>query len=54
MEQLFGVLKQDGTTAAYRDRMFDFDTLQDRLESDELLAHGATYDAAHFEQAGSK
>ncbi|MSP51383.1 MAG: carboxyvinyl-carboxyphosphonate phosphorylmutase [Alphaproteobacteria bacterium] len=49
MERYFATLKRDGTTQTFRPQMFDFDTLQDRLETSELLARGKSYDADRFE-----
>ena len=50
-EQFFGVLKRDGATAGYRDRMFDFAGLNQRLGIEDLLADGARYDPSGQEAA---
>ena len=44
-QEFLGVLKRDGTTNAYRDRMLDFGGLNAVLGIDELKATGARYDA---------
>ena len=49
MESYFATLKADGTTSGMRDDMLDFQGLQERLGTDEMLATGARYDAANFE-----
>ena len=48
MESYFATLKADGTTAAMRDVMLDFQGLQERLGTDEILAEGARYDASNY------
>ncbi len=45
----FASLKQHGSTEPYRDRMYDFTTLNGVLGTDALLAQGKLYDAANFE-----
>ena len=42
-------LRQHGTTQPYRNRMLDFDQLQDLLGTASVLEAGAQYDAANFE-----
>jgi 2-methylisocitrate lyase-like PEP mutase family enzyme len=42
-------LRQHGTTQPYRNRMLDFDQLQDLLGTAAVLEAGAQYDAANFE-----
>ncbi len=49
MEIYFATLKADGTTDGVRDVMVDFQGLQKRLGTDDMLAVGADYDAANFE-----
>jgi 2-methylisocitrate lyase-like PEP mutase family enzyme len=45
MQQYFAVLKRDGTTAAHRDRMLDFQGLNAVLGTPELLALGKRYES---------
>jgi 2-methylisocitrate lyase-like PEP mutase family enzyme len=40
----YGVLKRDGTTDAFRDRMFDFETLNGVLGTADILARGQRYE----------
>jgi 2-methylisocitrate lyase-like PEP mutase family enzyme len=40
----YGVLKRDGTTDAFRDRMFDFETLNGVLGTADILARGRRYE----------
>jgi len=42
-EEFYGVLKQDGTTDAFRARMFDFDALNRLLGTPEMLERGKFY-----------
>src|SRR5579871_349979 len=41
----YGALKRDGTTDAYRDRMFDFEALNGILGTADMLARGRTYES---------
>lgn len=49
MECYFSTLLADGTTARMHDVMLDFQGLQERLGTKEILAEGARYDASNFE-----
>ncbi len=49
MESYFATLNADGTTAGIRDVMLDFQGLQERLGTDEILTVGGQYDAANFD-----
>jgi 2-methylisocitrate lyase-like PEP mutase family enzyme len=42
-EDFYGALKRDGTTDAFRNRMFDFDALNALLGTPEMLARGDAY-----------
>jgi len=42
--EYFATLKRDGTTAAYRSRMLDFDALNAALGTPEMLARGKRYE----------
>ncbi|MBX6329939.1 MAG: isocitrate lyase/phosphoenolpyruvate mutase family protein, partial [Pseudolabrys sp.] len=42
-EEFYGALKQDGTTTAFRSRMFDFDALNRLLGTPEMLERGKSY-----------
>ncbi len=44
-QEYFATLKRDGTTAAFRGRMLDFDGLNAVLGTPEMLARGRRYDA---------
>jgi len=48
MENYFATLRADGTTSGMCNDMLDFQGLQKRLGTDEMLAAGARYDAASF------
>ena len=41
----YGVLKRDGTTEAFRDRMFDFEALNGILGTADMLARGRAYES---------
>jgi 2-methylisocitrate lyase-like PEP mutase family enzyme len=41
----YGVLKRDGTTDAFRDRMFDFDALNAIVGTPDMLARGQRYES---------
>jgi 2-methylisocitrate lyase-like PEP mutase family enzyme len=43
-QEYFATLKRDGTTAAYRSRMLDFDALNAVLGTPEMLARGKRYE----------
>ena len=43
-QDFYGVLRRDGTTDAYRDRMFDFRGINELLGTDAILARGKTYE----------
>jgi 2-methylisocitrate lyase-like PEP mutase family enzyme len=43
-KDFFATLHRDGTTAAYRDRMYDFNGLNALLGTDAILAEGRKYD----------
>ncbi len=43
-QHYFAALKADGTTAARRDHMFDFDGLNDLIGTPEMLALGKKYE----------
>jgi 2-methylisocitrate lyase-like PEP mutase family enzyme len=45
LQDYFAVLKQDGTTARFRDRMHDFDGLNAVIGTPEMLERGRRYDA---------
>jgi 2-methylisocitrate lyase-like PEP mutase family enzyme len=45
-EEFFGALKAQGTTAAFRPRMFDFEALNRLIGTPETLARGKQYEAA--------
>lgn len=45
----FASLKAHGTTTPFRDRMLDFRGLNDLIGTDDILARGAKYDMANFE-----
>jgi 2-methylisocitrate lyase-like PEP mutase family enzyme len=49
MESYFATLNADGTTAGIRNVMLDFQGLQERLGTDEILTVGGQYDAANFD-----
>ncbi len=40
----YGVLQRDGTTDAFRDRMFDFEALNRILGTADMLARGRAYE----------
>ena len=44
----FDSLAAHGTTTPFRDRMLDFAALNDLLGTDDMLRHGARYDADNF------
>ncbi len=44
-QDFYGTLKRDGTTAAFRNRMFGFDDLNAVIGTPELLAEGKRYEA---------
>lgn len=44
-QEYFATLKRDGTTAAYRSRMLDFDGLNAVLGTPEMLARGKRYES---------
>ena len=44
-------LKEHGSNQPFRDRMLDFDGLNGLLGTNDMLAHGASYDAKNFEDA---
>jgi 2-methylisocitrate lyase-like PEP mutase family enzyme len=43
--EFYGALKRDGTTDAFRDRMFDFETLNGFLGTADMLARGEAYES---------
>lgn len=43
-QDFYSVLNRDGTTDAYRDRMFDFRGINDLLGTEAILAGGKTYE----------
>ena len=45
-EEFYGSLKANGTTERFRDRMFDFDALNDLIGTPETLARGKLYEGA--------
>jgi 2-methylisocitrate lyase-like PEP mutase family enzyme len=45
LQEYFAVLKQDGTTARFRERMHDFDGLNGVIGTPDVLARGKRYDA---------
>ncbi|MSO65068.1 MAG: oxaloacetate decarboxylase [Alphaproteobacteria bacterium] len=47
--EYLATLKRDGTTNAFRNRMFDFKQINELLGTDDVLAMGATYDAKNFQ-----
>jgi 2-methylisocitrate lyase-like PEP mutase family enzyme len=51
MRDYLASLKSHGTNAPFHDRMLDFDGLNDLLGTDDILALGASYDAAIFEDS---
>jgi 2-methylisocitrate lyase-like PEP mutase family enzyme len=44
VSQFLAVLKENGTTAPFADRMLDFNTLATYIGTDEMLANGKKYD----------
>ena len=44
LQQYFGGLKANGTTAPFRDRMLDFAGINRLLGTDDFLARGKAYD----------
>lgn len=44
VQQFLSVLKENGTTDSFRDRMLDFDTLAKYIGTDDMLANGKKYD----------
>ncbi len=48
-EAYFATLRRDGTTTAFRDRMLDFDALNELLGTADLLELGRRYDRENFE-----
>lgn len=42
--EFYGVLRRDGTSDAFRDRMYDFDAVNALLGAKEILARGKRYD----------
>jgi 2-methylisocitrate lyase-like PEP mutase family enzyme len=44
LQQYYGTLRADGSTAAFRDRMLDFDGLNRLIGTPELLAQGRRYE----------
>ncbi len=47
----FASLREHGSNQPFRDRMLDFQDLNDLLGTQDMLAQGAKYDAARFEAA---
>ena len=45
-QEFYGSLRSNGTTAPFRERMFDFDALNDLIGTPEMLARGKRYEAA--------
>ena len=45
-EEFYGSLKKDGSTDAFRSRMFDFDALNRLIGTPEMLERGKRYEAA--------
>lgn len=43
-QDFYGALRRDGTTDAYRDRMFDFRGINELLGTEQILARGKTYE----------
>ena len=43
-QDFYGVLRRDGTTDDYRDRMFDFRGINELLGTEQILARGKTYE----------
>jgi 2-methylisocitrate lyase-like PEP mutase family enzyme len=43
-QDFYGILKRDGTTDAYRDRMFDFAGINVLLGTSAILERGKTYE----------
>ena len=48
-QDFYEVLKRDGTTDAFRDRMFDFQALNAIVGTPEMLARGRRYEAGDLE-----
>lgn len=44
-QAFYGTLKRDGTTDAFRNRMFDFDSLNEVIGTPQMLAAGKAYEA---------
>jgi 2-methylisocitrate lyase-like PEP mutase family enzyme len=42
-QAFYATLKQDGTTDAFRDRMFDFDALNEIIGTPQMIARGKSY-----------
>lgn len=53
MSEYFSSLKSHGTTAPFRNRMYDFNALNALIGTPELLEKGRAYDAGHFEDQKS-
>ncbi|MBV1698095.1 MAG: isocitrate lyase/phosphoenolpyruvate mutase family protein [Hyphomicrobiales bacterium] len=45
-EEFYGSLKSDGTTSAFRSRMFDFEALNDLIGTTQMLARGKRYETS--------
>ena len=54
LQGYFASLKENGTTAPWRDRMLDLKGLNDVLGTPEMLAEGAKYDAATVAQTATR
>ncbi|MDE1971779.1 MAG: isocitrate lyase/phosphoenolpyruvate mutase family protein [Hyphomicrobiales bacterium] len=45
-EEFYGSLKSNGTTSAFRSRMFDFEALNDLIGTTQMLARGKQYETS--------
>ena len=51
-QDFFDVLKRDGTTDAYRNRMFDFQAINDIVGTTAMLASGQRYEESRGSAPG--
>ena len=50
----YGVLMRDGTTDAFRDRMFDFDALNAIVGTPDMLARGRRYEGGELDEEAAR
>jgi 2-methylisocitrate lyase-like PEP mutase family enzyme len=53
-QEFYGSLKSNGTTAPFRERMFDFDALNKLIGTPEMLARGQRYAVPDDRKAGER